>query len=540
MADQRRILAIGIAGGVLWQAAGILLPVLLGWIIDSGIRAENSRVVWWGATAIVAIAVVEAIGIAIRHRSACTADERGRVAMRDALVAAVVADERGPTAELSPGELLGRATGDVDELGGFLDTVSHTVAYAVSVPAVVVILAFVDWPLAIVIAVMIPALVAVMWRYSAVWQERSTEVREAFDATTGAGEELIEGFRVTAGLGIGREMADRYTDRSAVLRDTSIRRGRLWLAFEPFVEGLSMIAVTVVMWLGGLRVIDGHLEVGGLVTAVGLALFLTWPVRTLGERIVTIQTALASAARLIDVLGHPIEAPDDDVAAPAAVSGPLAVSLRAITVERAGSVVLQVPDLALPARAMVRISGPTGAGKSTLLQVIAGELDATQGSVHLGGVAVGGWAPTARRGAGAIPVRRDHRRQRSLRRPRCIRRRGPGRAGGGRCTGVRRHASRRDRDGARRAWHHVVGWAAATDRAGAGARRRTSGPRARRRHLGRRPRPRAQHPRRHPAPANRWPDPRRLHQSRHRRPDGRPHRRRDRRARRGGSFVRPR
>ncbi|MFN3216871.1 MAG: ABC transporter ATP-binding protein [Acidimicrobiales bacterium] len=400
MADQRRVLTQGIAGGLVWQAAGIGVPVLLGWIIDSGIRAEDSRVVWWGATAIVAIAVVEAVGTAIRHRSACTADERGKVALRDALVAAVVADDRGPTAELSPGELLGRSTGDVDELGGFLDSVSHTVSYALSVPAVVVILAFVDWPLAVVIALMIPALVAIMWRYSVVWQERSIAVREAFDAATGAGEELIEGFRVTAGLGIGQEMADRYTSRSAVLRDASIRRGRLWLAFEPFVEGLSMVAVTVVMWLGGLRVIDGHLEVGQLVTAMGLALFLTWPVRTLGERIVTIQTALASAARLIDLLDHPVDDADDAAApAPAGVTFPLGVSLRDLMVERAGSIVLRVPDLDLPAQAMVQISGPTGSGKSTLLDVVAGELDATVGSVHLGGVAVSDWAPTARRRA---------------------------------------------------------------------------------------------------------------------------------------------
>jgi putative ABC transport system ATP-binding protein len=305
--SQWRVLRPGVVGGVLWQAAGIVVPVVIGRIVDDGITGGDRSVVWLGAAAVVAAGAVEAIGAAFRHRAACTADELGKVAMRDALVAAVVADERGPAADLSPGEVLGRATGDVEELGSFLDSVSHTVAHLVAVPAAVVVLALIDWPLALSVGVLVPLLALAMWRYSVAWAVRSAEVRSAFDATAAASEELVEGFRVSAGLGVGDVMAARCAVRSDVLRVASVRRARLWMAFEPVVEGLSLVAVTVVVGLGGLRVIDGHLTAGELVTSVGLALFLTWPVRTLGERIVTVQTALASAERMASLLGAAAE-----------------------------------------------------------------------------------------------------------------------------------------------------------------------------------------------------------------------------------------
>jgi ATP-binding cassette subfamily B protein len=398
LAEQRRVLVPGVIGGLMWQAAGIVVPVVIGWIIDDGITAERASVIWIGASAIVAMGAVEAVGAALRHRAACTAEESGKVTMRDALVAAAVADDHGPAAELSPGELLGRATGDVEELGGFLDAVSHTIAHLVAVPAVVVMLAVIDWPLAVVVGLLIPLLSLAMWRYSAAWQARSDEVRKAFDASTTAAEELVEGFRVTAGLGVGDAMAERCAARSETLRVASARRARLWLLFEPVVEGLSLVAVTVVVWIGGLRVINGDIEVGQLVTAVGLSLFLTWPVRTLGERIVTLQMALASAIRLSSILSAPPLSGDEaDTTPPPGVARPCSVVLDDVRVSRNAVVLAEGVSLRLEPGTFALLSGEVATGKSTVLATIAGDRAPAAGSVALGGVDIAAWPAPARR-----------------------------------------------------------------------------------------------------------------------------------------------
>jgi ABC-type multidrug transport system fused ATPase/permease subunit len=230
---------------------------------------------------------------------------------------------------------------------------------------------------------------------------RSAEVRRAFDATSAASEELVEGFRITACLGVSDVMADRCAGRSEVLRAASVRRARLWLLFEPVVEGLSLVAVTVVVWLGGLRVIDGQLSTGSLVTAVGLALFLTWPVRTLGERIVTVQMALASAARLAELLSSGAPALDDDREAlpPAGAARPVGVELVDVVVARHGSLVIDRATVHLTPGSFVVLTGEVGAGKSTLLAALSGEIELGSGTVRLGGVDVGEWSGAARRRA---------------------------------------------------------------------------------------------------------------------------------------------
>jgi ATP-binding cassette, subfamily B, bacterial len=396
---QRRTLLPGVLGGLVWQSAGILVPVAIGWVIEGGVVAGDASVIWVGALIVMSVGLVEAVGAAVRHRSACTADERGKERMRDAMVADLLADEPGQAADLAPGELVGRVTGDIEELGGFLDTVSHTVAYLVAVPTVVVVLALIDPPLAIVVGTMIPLLTIVMWRYSMAWERRSAAVREAYDRTATSSAELVECFRGAAGLGVLDGLAARCAERSDQLRQRSVARARLWLIFEPVVEGISLMAVTVVVGVGGLRVIDGDLGVGGLVTAVGLAMLLTWPVRTLGERVVTVQTALASARRVARLLDERSSAASGletrGCHAPAGARTPIDVELRAVTVDGPSGRRLPPTTLCLEPGDFVALSGPVGSGKSTLLEVLAGRLAPTTGLVLLGGVPAERWTGPA-------------------------------------------------------------------------------------------------------------------------------------------------
>ncbi|MEM9711193.1 MAG: ABC transporter ATP-binding protein [Actinomycetota bacterium] len=398
LSDHRRTLAVGVLGGLLWQAAGVVVPVVIGIVIDDGIIAEDLSVVWWGVAVIVAAGVLEAIGTGVRHRSACVADERGKETLRNELLAVSLADDPDAATGLAPGELLGRATGDVEELGDFLDSISHTVAHAVTVPIVLVVLVLIDWPSALAVAVLMPILAWAMWRYSAAWERRSAEVRAAFDSTTTAAEELVEGFRVSAGLGIGDEMARRCADRSEVLRAASVRRARLWLLFSPLVEGVSLVAPTVVIGVGGLRVIDGELRIGELVTAVGLSLFLMGPVGRLGERVVTVKMALASAIRVVELTG-PRAAPADDAVGDdeAGVRRPVDIEVDGLRVERDGHPVIDGVSVRAVPDSVVRLSGEVGSGKTTLLVALAGDAPISGGRILLGGLDADDWPVAARR-----------------------------------------------------------------------------------------------------------------------------------------------
>jgi ABC-type multidrug transport system fused ATPase/permease subunit len=156
---------------------------------------------------------------------------------------------------------------------------------------------------------------------------------------------------------------------------------------------VTVAAEGLVLWIGGHRVIDGSVGIGEVVTAVGLVLFLSGPLRTLGERVLTVQGALASARRIVEVLDAAAPADDDDRSDP--VPGH-AVSLEVggITVGRPDDEPVVVGgDLTLRPGELVVLDGPTGGGKSTLLTALAGLRQPQAGELRLGGVAADEWPP---------------------------------------------------------------------------------------------------------------------------------------------------
>lgn len=382
-----RILAGAVLGGVGWQLAGIVVPVVIGWTVEHGIEQSDRSAVWWGGLMLVGLGAVEAACAALRHRMACTAYVGGAADLRAALTDAALGLDGDDRDRFPPGEVLARATSDTDTVAGMLDSFGHTVAEALSVPVILTALLVIDPMLALVVGVTVPVTAGIMWRYSTVWERRSADAQRAMGAAVQSAQETVEGFKVVRGLGAESAAIHRFAGRSEELRDRSIQVGRLWLAFEPALDAMSVISVAAVLWVGGERVIDGAVSLGGMVTAVGFVLFLAGPVRTVGSRILTVQTALASARRIVDVLAAPTARSTDGVDPLTGQAG-VALEVRGLTVARrgAGDAVLAADvDLTLSPGSLTVLLGPTGSGKSTLLAVLAGLRRPLSGTVCLAG-----------------------------------------------------------------------------------------------------------------------------------------------------------
>ena len=360
-----RILRNAILAGIGWQAAGIAVPIVLGWAIDHGIEDDDRAAIWIAGGVILLLGAFEAACGGFRHNNACRADMGGSVGTREELIAAAVDLDAEGRDTYPPGEIVTRADSDADQIGVLLDVVGHTVAFVVSVPVVLVFLFVIDPVLAG--AVLLTAVVTglVVGRYSAVWERRSEAAQDAAGHTTDAAQETVEGFKVVRGIGAEAGMLTRFEQRSTELRMRATAVGRLWMVFEPMLQALSVASVAVVLWLGGERVIDGTLEVGQVVTAIGFAVFLTEPIRTLGERVLTLQRTLASALRVVDVLHLvplPSPVPDSDTP-PAGANGVGLEGRDLVVVPAGGTRVLDGADVAFEPGTLVVLTGGVGAGE---------------------------------------------------------------------------------------------------------------------------------------------------------------------------------
>lgn len=161
---------------------------------------------------------------------------------------------------------------------------------------------------------------------------------------------------------------------------------KLMATFHPFVEFTSSLGVLVVIFFGGRLVLQNTLPVADLV-AFFLYLDLFYqPVRSLSNAWEAIQTALAGAERVADLLEEDPEPsnPPGAVVLPERAAGHIrfdGVDFEYID----GESVLRGINLDIPAKSVVALVGPTGVGKSTMVSLLPRFYDVVEGSITLDG-----------------------------------------------------------------------------------------------------------------------------------------------------------
>lgn len=184
--------------------------------------------------------------------------------------------------------------------------------------------------------------------------------------------EADEARRVQAGI-------DNY-------RKSLLKALKLMATFQPFVEFTSSIGTLIVIYFGGRLALQGTLPIADLVAFFLYLESFYAPVRNLSGAWEAVQSSLAGADRVSDLLAEAQEPQNVRGAAPVKgrVSG--GILFRNVGFEYTSGVsVLDDISLEIPARSVVALVGPTGVGKTTLVSLVPRFYDVTSGSITLDG-----------------------------------------------------------------------------------------------------------------------------------------------------------
>ena len=261
-------------------------------------------------------------------------------------------------------------------------------------------------------------------------QERIDEVNRLL-------REQITGVRVVRAFVREEHETARFADANAAA-DRRRRSGPVAgrPAMFPTVMIVANVATVGVLWFGGHRVENGHMEVGALTAYISYLMQIVMSVMMAMFMLMMVPRAAVCADRITEVLDTessvvPPSRPGHRACPSAARPRARRRHLRLPRRRRAGAARGHA-DRAARAR-RVAIVGSTGAGKSTLVNLVPRLFDATGGAVRVGGVDVrrprpGDAVVAARAGAAeGLPLPRDRRRQPALRQARRHRRRDVGR-----------------------------------------------------------------------------------------------------------------
>ncbi|MEJ3651902.1 ABC transporter ATP-binding protein [Actinomycetes bacterium KLBMP 9759] len=374
------------------QAGEAMVPVLIGVIIDTAVTSGSvpQLLLWIGVLAVdfAVLSYAYRFGARVAERSAeLTAhDLRVRITRR-------VLDPHGgaATGRLS-GELVNIATGDARRVGSAHMSLPFGVAAIAAIVVSAIALLRISVPLGLLVLLGTPPLLVVIHVVGRPLERRTEVEQDRAAHAAGVAADLVGGLRVLKGIGAEDAAEARYRRTSRSSLAATLRAANALAAHDGVVLAVTGLFIAVIALVGGRLAAEGAISIGGLVAAVGLALFLLGPFAAFSWVNANLAQARASAARIAEVLEAPPAVATGPGRAPDPVRGE--VRLRGVT-----SGELRGIDLAIGAGETLGVVAPAPGTAAALLACLAREVDPTAGAVELDGVALTSFDPESARAA---------------------------------------------------------------------------------------------------------------------------------------------
>lgn len=287
------------------------------------------------------------------------------------------------------GELLSRVTNDVDNISQSLQqTISQVVTSVLTVLGVLVMMVILSPTLALIALVTIPLTLGI----TALIAKRSQKLFVAQWKNTGELngqiEETYTGHALVKVFGRQREVEERFRQKNAELYEASFGAqfisGQIMPAMT-FIGNLVYVGIAVV---GGLQVASGAMQLGDVQAFIQYSRQFTMPLAQLGSMANVLQSGVASAERVFELLDE-----EEESVEPAPSAGPVFGRGRLVFEDVSFSYAPDKPlisGLSLVAEPgqTVAIVGPTGAGKTTLVNLMMRFYELDAGRITLDGVDV--------------------------------------------------------------------------------------------------------------------------------------------------------
>ena len=284
------------------------------------------------------------------------------------------------------GDLLSRVTNDIDNISQSLQqTLSQLLTSALTLLGVMIMMLTISPLLALVAIVTIPlSLVTVKQiakrsktRFMAQWKHTgmlNAQVEEAF-----TGHSIVKAF------GRQHEVENRFRDKNEELYGASFGAQFVSGIIQPsmmFFGNLNYVAIAVI---GGLRVSSGAMSLGDVQAFIQYSRQFTQPLTQLASMMNVLQSGVASAERVFEVLDAPDQLADDAVPSLAATPrGLVEFDHVSFSYNPDRPLIQDLSLVAAPGRT-VAIVGPTGAGKTTLVNLIMRFYELDGGRILLDG-----------------------------------------------------------------------------------------------------------------------------------------------------------
>src|SRR5450631_1804267 len=287
------------------------------------------------------------------------------------------------------GELLSRVTNDIDNIAQSLQqTMSQLLTSLLTVIGVIAMMIYVSPLLALVALVTVPVSAVITMSIAKRSQPEFVRQWTTTGKLNGHIEEAYTGHELVKVFGRTDESVAAFRELNEKLYVSSFKAQFISGLIMPammFVANLNYVAIAVI---GGLRVASGAISLGDVQAFIQYSRQFTQPLTQVASMANLLQSGVASAERVFEVLDVPEQSADVSPAvAPQKVLGRVAFEDVSFSYDTARPLIEHLDLVAEPGQT-IAIVGPTGAGKTTLANLLLRFYDVDGGRITLDGVDV--------------------------------------------------------------------------------------------------------------------------------------------------------
>ena len=376
---------------MLETAAELVLPLLMGIIIDDGIMAGQMNVVVRTGIIMIVMAVLSTItGIYAAKCGAYAAIGIG-ANLRQAEFDQISKFSFGDIDRFSSASLITRLTNDVTNVQNFVMMCIRMVVRVLTQMLVALIVVLVlNWKLGLIIVAAIPVLTAAVGGLMYVCHPLFAAMQKRIDALNQVVQENLVGIRVVKAFVRKDFEEEKFKGANDNYTKSSLTAVYRIILLDPIMMTGITIVTGLVLYFGGHMVLNTTLEIGALSTITTYIFSILFSIMMLSFALLQYVRASACAERIFEVIDTHSSITDGSAADLPEAKGEVEfrnVNFKYVATGTGDDVLSDVSFVTKPGQ-VVAIVGGTGVGKSTLVNLIPRFYDVTGGSVLLDGMDV--------------------------------------------------------------------------------------------------------------------------------------------------------
>ena len=293
------------------------------------------------------------------------------------------------------GRLMTRITNDVETLNTlFSSGVVSAFGDVFTLAFIVVAMLSMNFRLALVSFAVLPLVFVSAFLFRAYIREAYRDIRVRLARLNAFIHERITGMSIVQLFNREGPDAARHAELNEDHLQAHLRSITYYALFFPVIEFFTALALALIIWYGGLRILDGVVTVGMVAAFLQYARRFFRPIQDLSEKYNLLQSAMASSERVFKLLDEEIDIrdPEDPLDFPAEGRGRIEFEdvwfAYADMEDGSPDWVLKGVSFVVQPGEKVAIVGHTGAGKSTLINLLMRFYDVDRGRVLMDGVPI--------------------------------------------------------------------------------------------------------------------------------------------------------